>query len=138
MVSPSGGGATVRGELSLDIAVDDSAQSEPLVQRSPVAQRLQPDEPPQSTPVSSPFMTPSEHVGRSQTLARWLHTPESQSEPTRHAASGAHGAQSAPPPSTQVSLPSRTPLSHEGGAEHTPDRHVPLAQSSSASHAAPT
>src|SRR5215813_9093806 len=61
--------------------------------------------PPQSTPLSSPFLMPSVHVGAAQTFE--VHTPLSQSAATAHPRPLAHvelGAQE-PPQSTSVSFP---------------------------------
>jgi hypothetical protein len=60
--------------------------------------------PPQSTPVSAPFFTPSMHVGARQVFA--VHTPLWQSVGTPHGELLGHLPQSGPPQSTAVSLPS--------------------------------
>jgi hypothetical protein len=78
------------------------AQSVPARQALPSAHVGQPP-PPQSTSVSVPFFTVSEHVAAWQT--RPVHTPLSQSAATAHARLAAHGVHE-PPQSTSVSVPS--------------------------------
>jgi len=69
--------------------------------------------PPQSTSVSSPFLTPSVHVGAWQvvpaSVVLALQTPSTQSPATRQLLVSAHLPQVAPPQSTSVSSPSLTP-----------------------------
>ena len=52
--------------------------------------------PPQSTSVSSPLSTKSEHVAATHTAPTSLlaHTPDAQSDPEEHSDWGGHGAQS--------------------------------------------
>jgi len=64
-------------------------------------------EPPQSTSLSLPFSTVSEHVGDWQTLP--VHTELAQSCGTPQAAPGAHFVVHEPPQSTALSEPLRTP-----------------------------
>jgi hypothetical protein len=66
--------------------------------------------PPQSVPVSLPFLIPSLH----ETAAQWLPTQwaDVQSELAEQAFEMSHLAQ-LPPQSTSVSLPSTTPFPHE-------------------------
>jgi hypothetical protein len=70
--------------------------------------------PPQSTPVSVPFFTPSAHVACAQRLL--VQTPLAQSVAAVHATPAAHFWQP-PPQSTPVSLPSLTPSVHVSGAQ---------------------
>jgi hypothetical protein len=72
--------------------------------------------PPQSTPVSAPFLTWSSHVAATQTFA--VHTRDWQSAPAWHAAPSAQPAH-VPPQSRAVSYPFWTPSSHAGAA-HDP------------------
>jgi hypothetical protein len=69
-------------------------------------------EPPQSTSVSVPFLTVSEHVGIWQTLGVPLQTPLVQSLAPTHFLPSAQAAHAPPPQSTSVSVPSRTRLLH--------------------------
>src|SRR5687767_13900555 len=64
-------------------------------------------EPPQSTCVSEPLLTPSVHVGGWQ-LPR-LHTVLTQSVTVLHAAPTSHGGHSSPPQSRSDSLPFCSP-----------------------------
>jgi hypothetical protein len=84
-------------------------------------------EPPQSTPVSPPFLTPSLHVATAQTLP--VQTPLKQSRATRQRLPSAHGLQMCamlvPPQSTSVSVEFWIP-SLQVGASAT---HVMLAWS---------
>ena len=59
--------------------------------------------PPQSTPVSSPFLCPSAQLGSAQTPL--AHVPEAQSAPPEHPPPFAHGSQVGPPQSVPVSSP---------------------------------
>jgi hypothetical protein len=54
-------------------------QSEPVPQPTPVPQRAQVPPPPQSTPVSLPFLTPSLQVAAAHAPA--VHTPLAQLAP---------------------------------------------------------
>jgi hypothetical protein len=69
-------------------------------------------EPPQSAPVSLPFLTPSVQAGAAHTLAE--HTPLLQSVPALHASVAAHLAEQEPPQSTSVSSPLCVPSLHDG------------------------
>jgi hypothetical protein len=103
--------------------------------------------PPQSTSVSSPFLTPSSHVGASQ-MPSVEQTPESQSasptlpSPAGHAFPGAHAGHTlpdaaAPPQSASVSPPFLTPSSQVGAAHHPSAPHTPEAQSAANAHVEP-
>jgi hypothetical protein len=61
-------------------------------------------EPPQSTPVSSPFFTLSVHEGATQ-MSIAEHEPLVQSVPILHAAPTPHGGHMPPPQSAPVSAP---------------------------------
>lgn len=76
---------------------------------------------PQSTSVSSPFLTPSEHVGAAQAPSP-PQTPDEQSAAVEQSAPAPQGSQpeaGAPPQSTSVSPALRTP-STQVGATQTP------------------
>lgn len=89
---------------------------------------------PQSTSVSSPFRTSSEHVGASQTPS--LQTPLWQSAPPAQARLSAQAGHSPPPQSTSVSSAFRAPSAHVDAAQE-PAVQVPLSQSASTRHASP-
>ena len=76
-------------------------QSEPIEQPFPDAQRLHPVDPPQSASVSLPFLTASEQLAATQTLAvqTWL----SQSLPPVHFLPVTQGEHADPPQSTSDS-----------------------------------
>ncbi len=61
--------------------------------------------PPQSTPISLPFCTPSEQLGLEQVLVLASHTLLTQSLALRHFLVSAQAGQVAPPQSTSVSSP---------------------------------
>jgi hypothetical protein len=79
--------------------------------------------PPQSTPVSLSFFTPSWSVGAWQVPP--LHTLLWQSLATLQVSPLGHGLQVGPPQSTSVSSPSFTPSLHVG-ATHFPIWQVAL------------
>jgi hypothetical protein len=99
-------------------------QSLGTAQRLPEGQPSQAP-PPQSMSVSEPFFTESAQVGALQ--MHRSHTPDWQSEPSRHVQSPQLGHD--PPQSTSVSLPLRTPSLHVGEAQRV-FVHTPLTQSS--------
>jgi hypothetical protein len=68
--------------------------------------------PPQSTPVSLPFSTPSLHVAFWQTPP--VQTPVVQSPPMRQPSPGPQSGQVPPPQSTSVSAPLSTPSMQVG------------------------
>jgi hypothetical protein len=86
------------------------AQSLGAVQVWPGGQRAHVLDPPQSTPLSLPFLTPSLHLGVWQVT---LQTPLVQSEASPHCSPSAHLLQ-LPPQSTSVSDPFLTPSGHRG------------------------
>jgi hypothetical protein len=79
------------------------AQSLGTVHAPPVAQRAHDVVPPQSTPLSPPFLTPSLQAGAWHTLP--VHTPLEQSAATPQALPVAHFVLQLPPQSTSVSVP---------------------------------
>src|SRR6185503_21083953 len=99
-------------------------QSPFVVQTRPALHFGQVD-PPQSTSVSLPFMTPSEHDAAVQTL--FVHRLLVQSAFALHAWPLGHFGQ-LPPQSTADSEPFFT-LSVQFGAWHSPDVQTPLEQS---------
>ncbi len=81
--------------------------------------------PPQSTPVSWPFCTPSLQVAGEQV---WVgpHTWSTQSVSTRHFFPSAQPAHTPPPQSTSVSLPSWLPSAHDATTQApAPSQSVP-------------
>src|SRR3954465_9254425 len=95
------------------------AQSPPLVHILPSAQVGQAP-PPQFRSVSAPFRAVSVHVGTAQVLVGVpVHTPLAQSPATAQPLPSMHFAQSGPPQSRSVSMPSFT-TSEQVGAAHTP------------------
>jgi hypothetical protein len=82
--------------------------------------------PPQSTPLSAPFLIPSLQAAAWQSPP--THTPLVQSLAALHAPPTAQGAQAGPPQSTPVSAPLRTLSLHAAGAQ-IPLRQTPVAQS---------
>ena len=105
----------------------------PTVQRAPSAHPGA-RAPPQSTSVSSPFVTPSLAVGSAQREA--MHARETQSSATRHPRPTSHAGDAEPPQSTSVSSPFRTRSAR--GAAHSPPSHTRLAQSRPVRHARPS
>ena len=83
-----------------------SVHAVPSAQVSPSASQVVP---PQSVPVSFPFITPSVHVGTWQTFGAPLQTPLLQSPPLSHICKSWQVAPHDPPQSTSVSFPSWTP-----------------------------
>jgi hypothetical protein len=81
--------------------------------------------PPQSTSVSDPFRTVSEHVAVWHALP--VHTVLWQSNADWHALPAAHFGH-VPPQSRSVSFPFLTPSVHVG-ARQVPPVHTPVAQS---------
>jgi hypothetical protein len=79
--------------------------------------------PPQSTPLSLPFFTPSLHVGARQVT---LQTPLRQSEASEQSLPTTHLLH-APPQSTSVSVPFLTVSLHAGARQVT--LQTPLVQS---------
>src|SRR5262245_26718479 len=69
--------------------------------------------PPQSMPISAPFVTPSLHVGTVQMPASQMSLE--QSDEARQVSPGKHLGHAAPPQSTSVSVPFCAPSPHEGG-----------------------
>jgi hypothetical protein len=93
---------------------------------SPAAQRGHAFAPPQSTPVSTPFLTLSVHDGAAHRL--FAHTPLTQSDPVPHGwAVGQRGQVLAPPQSTPLSRPFLT-VSVQVGTAQAPATQTPLAQ----------
>lgn len=91
-------------------------QSPPTTHVDPAAQRgAAVDAPPQSTPDSSPFCTPSVDVGRAQEPR--VHTPDPQSALRTHRDPTRHWLHTPPPQSTPASPPLRTPSPQEGAAQ---------------------
>jgi hypothetical protein len=84
------------------------AQSAAALQPRPVAHFVL-HEPPQSTSLSVPFLTPSLHESATQRCDVVLQTPLVQSPPAEHPPPVAHLVAHVPPQSTSVSLPSLTP-----------------------------
>jgi hypothetical protein len=110
-----------------------AAWQKPLAQVSPAGQSASrahvthgAQGPPQSTPVSAPFCTPSSQLGTWQTALE--QTPLAQSAATPQPTPAAHAGHAPPPQSTPVSAPFRTP-SLQVGAWQEPATHTPLAQS---------
>ena len=102
-----------------------------------MAHRAEQVAPPQSTPVSSPFFTESEHVAAAHVLDARSHTRELQSSPEVQGLPTKHGEQS-PPQSVWLSPPFFTPSEHVG-AKHMDDAEsqTPDEQSCSELHPAP-
>jgi hypothetical protein len=82
--------------------------------------------PPQSTPVSLPFLKPSAQVGAAHRWVEGLQNPEVQSAatpqpaPFAHRLAGTRARQAAPPQSTPVSAPFFTPSEHVGAVAVAP------------------
>jgi hypothetical protein len=91
--------------------------------------------PPQSIPVSVPFLTPSLPLGATHTDL--LHAPLKQFAPRAHALPSAHAGPAAPPQSTSLSSPFFN-LSVLLGAAHLLPVHTLLSQSDDAAHPAAT
>jgi hypothetical protein len=109
------------------------AQSAGTVQLWPGVQRLQDVAPPQSTPLSLPFRTPSVHVGAWQIT---LQDSVAQSEPRmQRLPSGQPGQE--PPQSISVSEPFNVP-SPQDGVTHMLLMQTPLEQSAPAAQPLPT
>jgi hypothetical protein len=89
--------------------------------------------PPQSTPVSSPFLAPSGQAGTWQAFA--VHTPSTQSDPALHACPEAQPLQ-LPPQSTSLSVPFFCPSVHPGARQRSKEQ-TPLSQSLPAKQAPP-
>jgi hypothetical protein len=90
--------------------------------------------PPQSTSLSLPFFTPSEHVGAAHRLFR--QRPLTQSESPTHALPTGQRGHALPPQSTPDSFPFFT-VSVQVGTAHAPELQTPLAQSVASSHVFP-
>jgi hypothetical protein len=84
--------------------------------------------PPQSTSVSTPFLTPSEQVGTAHLSGEPEQTPLWQSPATAHVRPLAHFGQPAPPQSTSVSVPFLTKSVQLAAWQMLP-MHTPLWQS---------
>lgn len=80
--------------------------------------------PPQSTPFSSWFITPSLHEGSRHMPAQ--QTALSQLAPVLQPRPAGQGGQGGPPQSTPVSSPFCTRSSHAGGAQRSPSQALLL------------
>jgi hypothetical protein len=84
--------------------------------------------PPQSTSLSSPSFTPSLHAAGGALHCPFTQPREAQSAGTWHSwPSTQRAAQTGPPQSTSLSVPSTRVSAH--ASAHTPDRHAPPLQS---------
>lgn len=111
-------------------------QSLPELQTWPTAQRLAAPQsvPPQSTPTSSPFVTPSSQAASEQVPP--VHFPVAQSLSIRHVSLVLVHLLQRPPQSIEVSLPLNCPSAHVA-SRHMLLAHIPLAQSAFTLHCIP-
>ena len=112
-----------------------SLRQSPAMAQPSVSSHFCGQDPPQSTSVSEPFLTPSPQLGAWHRLP--VHTPVTQSLPPAQPSPTSQASGQDPPQSVSVSVPLRTPSLQVGAWQMLP-LHTPLAQSLPVMHPSPS